>query len=105
MFKRILLSCLILFSSVSSTLLSAFSANAASDYGMKLTTSIHIGGTAPGGTCDLHEMNVDWGSFMSANTSNQWSYKNTWNYTSNYDNARGSLDAFATRFSQNLYTG
>lgn len=103
--KRFFLLSLILFASISSTLMLGFPVNAASDYGVKVTTSIHIGGTTPSGTCDLHEMNTQWASFMSSNTANQWSYKNTWNYTSNYDNSRQTLDTFANRFAQNLATG
>ena len=106
MIKRIFLSCLILFSTVSSALLfGVSSANAASDYGIRITDSIHLGGTTSAGTCDLHEMSTQWAEFMSTDTNNQWSYKNTWNYQSNYDNARASLDSFASRFADRLASG
>lgn len=102
--KALSLALLLVLSLVCSLLISPL-ASAASDYGMKITDSVHIGGTSPAGTCDQQEMNTQWGSFMSTDTNNQWSYKNTWNYSSNYDNARATLDSFATRFAEHLETG
>lgn len=105
MIKRILLSGLLLFSSVSSALLFAVSANAAT-YNINITQSLKLRGNSPAGDCGAEEeWNISWSEFMSTSTSVPNSYKNTWNYQSNYDNARASQDAFAQRFHDNLAAG
>lgn len=106
MVKRVLLSCLMLFSSISSALLFAVSSANAATYNIAVTQSLKLRGNSPAGDCGAEEeWNTSWGQFMSTNTNVENSYKNTWNYQSNYDNARATQDAFAQRFQNNLATG
>lgn len=100
MIKRILLASLLLFSSVSSALLFAVSANAASDYGVRLTDSLKIGGTDSAGTCTQVDLSTHWNAL-----GGEYDYKNSWNYQSNYDNGRSKLDAFFGEFQQKIDNG
>jgi hypothetical protein len=88
------------------SLLSSPLANAASDYNMKTTNSLKLKGNSPSGDCGTEEeWNVRWPEFMSTDTANPNSYKNTWNYTNNYDNARATMDAFHDNYVSNLGSG
>jgi hypothetical protein len=78
---------------------------AASDYGITTTSNIYVGGSSVAGECEKTYMSLNWADLMSDNTSDEWSYKNTWNYITNYDNARQKLDEFHQRFVNNVATG
>jgi len=81
-------------------------ARAASDYNMKTTTLLRLRGTSPAGDCGPEEQwNTRWTDFMSQDTSNNNSYRNTWNYQSGYDNARYTMDSFHDEFESNVTTG
>lgn len=104
MIKRIFLSCLILFSTVSSALLlESPPVYAASDYGISQTDTLIIGGDQ----CPAKSQNIanSWGSILSSNGGVPLSYKNTWNYVNNYESSRQQLDSFSELFSDRLAEG
>lgn len=79
---------------------------ATSDYGIHTTTSLKLRGAVPAANCgDEEEWAGRWTDFMSTDTADLNSYKNTWNYTSNYDYARSRMDDFHDRFISNVQTG
>lgn len=86
------------------SLLSPFISNihALSDYGITITNEAHIGGDSPNGNCEIADMTTRWTNFMSTDTGNRWSYKNTWNYAYNYNNSRQKLDEFHQHYIDNL---
>ena len=101
--KNILLSLLIL------SFLTAFAfappASATSDYGMRIAYSLKFGGDSQAGYCPTQSMTNQWSELMNNSTTTPWSYKNTWNYQSNYNNARQKLDSFYDLFQQKLSSG
>jgi hypothetical protein len=91
---------LLVLSSICSLLVSPL-ANASSDYGIHTTTSTSIGG----GDCPSTDTTYIWSEYWSQDQSHNLSYRNTWNYSYNYDNARTTLDEAHDRFVSNLATG
>jgi len=81
------------------------SAAAASDYGIVTTGTLAMGGDSEAGNCTETHMENTWAEFMSTNTANEFSYKNSWNYRSNYDNAQATMDAFHDNFVDTLANG
>lgn len=100
------LALLLVLSLVCSLLISPL-ANAASDHGIRTTTSLTLYGHNELQDCSTEQRDVTlgWSDFFSTDTSNPLSYKNTFNYQSGYDNARVYQDEFAARFQANLATG
>lgn len=106
-YKALLIAGLIFLLSPFALLLSLFipTANALSDYGISITDEAHVGGGSPNSNCEIVDMTNRWTNFMSTDSSNRWSYKNTWNYMYNYNNSRQRLDEFRQRFMDNFATG
>lgn len=80
----------------------------ATDYHIHTTNKVELGGDSPAGPCTngvTEGWTSFWSEFMSPNPMLANSYRNTWNYTSNYDNARIYQDAFSARFFENLAAG
>ncbi|HJP80803.1 MAG TPA: hypothetical protein VJ841_00195, partial [Candidatus Saccharimonadales bacterium] len=100
MIKRLSLVVLLLVSTVSSVLVFHSTANAASDYGVRVTDSLKLGGVGDPMDCSVVDMANQWNAL-----SGEYDYKNSWNYQSNYGNARASLDQFFTDFKQKLDNG
>lgn len=85
------------------TLASTSPANAfaASDYGVKTTTQLRLGGTGDAMDCygNGSNMALQWGQIMqTADPSTPYSYQNTWNWASDYNNAQSKLTSFVNRF-------
>ena len=84
-------------------------ANAAATDEIPQTERVYVGGDAAEGTglsaCGSEEdFTLNWSEIL-YNTSSPNYYKNTWNYTSNYDGAQAKQDAFFDRFDANLAEG
>jgi hypothetical protein len=82
------------------------SAFAASDYGVQITNELHLGGVGVPQDCyeDGTDMTTQWSQIMQDNTgpTTPYSYQNTWNWGSDYDNAQYKLTNFVTRFRNSL---
>lgn len=75
------------------------------NYNISITDNVRIGGESENGKCDVADMTTRWAEFMSNDTNDRWSYKNTWNYIHNHNKARQKLDSFRQQFMNALATG
>lgn len=98
MIKRILLACLIIFSTVSSALLFGVSSASAADYSLQITDTLQLGGTDSAGTCDLVDMSQQWNAL-----GGDYYYQNAWNYQNGND--AQTMTDFFTEFQQKLDNG
>lgn len=57
------------------------------------------------GSCDEADLSSNWAELMSQDTSNDLSYRNSWNYINNYSGDRAKLDAFHDDFMANSSAG
>lgn len=78
-----------------------------SDYGVLLTDYVKLGGTSTLGTCSDVDLTTSWSQIMREYnpSDNEYSYQNTWNYQTNYNNARTDLTNFADSYNTVLAQG
>ena len=78
-------------------------AMSALDYNIRTTPTINFGGDGSAQSCQVIDMTSGWRSFMSQDTGDPYSYRNTWNYVQDYDNYRARLDAFHDTYTANTH--
>jgi hypothetical protein len=84
----------------------AENASALSDYGVRLTDTVKIGGDdGPSSACSEEDITSNWTTILSESTSDTLSYKNTWDYSNNYGGSGWKVEGFIDNFRNTVTAG